>query len=91
MNMFEFKDFVPEVGKDRLFTPLVGPPLEEIMEEFNSWIRRHTNYQILNIETVTLPNIHRKQEEGSTDTSIKVNESSGNTFWHQFIRVWYRR
>lgn len=88
--MIEFMDFVPPVEKPSMFKPLSGPPLETLMDEVNAWVRRHSHFQIMNIETVALPNIHQKREEGSTDTSLIIPDYHGAA-WHQFIRIWYRR
>ena len=43
----------------------------------------------MHIETVVLPNIWSRFEEGSTDGSLGISGDSPS-FWHQIVRVWYR-
>ena len=86
--MIAFADFVPEVKvKGGLFQLQVTEELTEPLGRANEWIARES-IDVINVETVVLPNIHESSEEGSTDTHLYT---SGNAnYWHQFIRVWYR-
>jgi hypothetical protein len=87
--MIEFQDFVPEVRDKGGFFRM--PTLEQLSESLgraNDWIAKN-EFDVINVETVVLPNIHVSGEEGSTDTQLRTaGETSAS--WHQFIRVWYR-
>lgn len=86
--MIQYKDFVPEVVPQGLFKRPLYQPLEETLAEVNRWISQHS-YQIINIETVVLPNMHNPKEDGSGDTSLTTREGWDAT-WHQFVRVWFK-
>ncbi|NJN77876.1 MAG: hypothetical protein HC803_05720 [Saprospiraceae bacterium] len=58
------------------------------LERMNEWIRKNEQYEIINIETVVLPNMHSKSEGGSTDSELSFAEF--RPVWYQFFRVWYR-
>ena len=86
--MLCYKDFVPAIiQQGGLFKPPEFASLQAALAEANEWIQRE-KISVLNIETVVLPNIHDKEEEGSEDVELS---DSGEyvTTWHQFIRVWY--
>ena len=87
--MIKCMDFVPEqldaggflrAAEHEKFGPTIA--------RANAWITENA-INVLNVETVVLPNIHLPHEEGSGDTNL---HSSGDmsTAWNQFIRVWYR-
>ena len=87
--MIGFYDFLPEVVVEA--TVLKAPVYEEIsgpLRRANDWINQH-NVNVVNVETVVLPNINHKREEGSLDTSLTTRGDYYST-WHQFIRVWYQ-
>ncbi|MEM9444951.1 MAG: hypothetical protein AAGA18_06315 [Verrucomicrobiota bacterium] len=87
--MIKFKDFVPkEVTKAGFFSSARLEELNDSLKRANIWIENQ-NINVLNIETVVLPNIHRSSEEGSTDTDITTSGDMSSN-WHQFIRVWYK-
>jgi hypothetical protein len=87
--MIEYKDFVPEIKKKAGFIiETFSEPLTDTLQQANKWIEQN-NVNIINVETVVLPNIHNFQEEGSADTDINVYQKS-NSNWHQIIRVWYK-
>jgi hypothetical protein len=50
---------------------------------------KNENIEVVNIETVVLPNIHDELEEGSMDTNLDTMSNSTSS-WNQFVRVWYR-
>ena len=55
----------------------------------NEWIAEN-GVDVVNIETVVLPEIWEKDEEGTTDVDIRTSGEC-SSYWHQFIRVWYKR
>lgn len=86
---FDSKDFVPEKTKGGMFKSSKVQKFEEVRDEMNRWLEDHP-VEVLNIETIVLPNIHEKEEEGSRDTELLTyGESSSN--WYQLIRVWYKQ
>ena len=44
---------------------------------------------VVNVETVVLPNIWSQYEEGTTDPALHTSGDMASQ-WNQFIRVWYR-
>ena len=88
--MIHFKDFTPEiVKKGGLFKKTEFESLEQTIERLNNWKKGNSRIEIMNIETVVLPNIHNSREEGSEDPDLLTSGEMG-TQWHQFIRVWYQ-
>ncbi|MEQ9218605.1 MAG: hypothetical protein RLO17_11210 [Cyclobacteriaceae bacterium] len=82
----EVQDFVPEKAKGGLFKSGKIQPFEEVVEEMNGWLASNSHVNVLNVETVVLPNIH--EEEGSRDTELYTAGES-HSQWYQLIRVWY--
>ncbi|MEM7372156.1 MAG: hypothetical protein AAF587_26295 [Bacteroidota bacterium] len=88
--MIDFKDFVPEkLVAGNIFRREKYESLDRVLEQINEWERENPSANIINIETVVLPNIHDPAEEGSEDTSL-ITGSEGRTSWYQVIRVWYQ-
>jgi hypothetical protein len=87
--MIRFRDFVPQiVQQPGFFQPGEFESFEEALELAYQWIEA-TGVEVVNIETVVLPNIWSQYEEGSTDTALPTSGEMASE-WHQFIRVWYR-
>ena len=87
--MISFKDFVPSMTSSGGFFSM--PTVEQIHDSLaraKEWIAVN-NLDVVNIETVVLPNIHDPGEEGSTDAQIRTSGEM-SAHWYQFIRVWYR-
>ena len=86
--MIRYQDFVPKQTKEWGF---LSPPEHESFDvalaAANKWIKEN-EIKVLNVETVVLPNIHGRFEEGSADPALAMPDGTFNT-WHQFIRVWY--
>jgi hypothetical protein len=80
-----FRDFTPDVTKKTFFTTTFEP-FEDCLVRVNEWINAE-NPDVINIETVVLPNLW--DEEGSGDPEIYTSGNSASS-WHQFVRVWYR-
>ncbi len=85
--MLLFQDFFLEIVRQGFFS-IEFEPLRAALRRANEWIDE-TGADVVNVETVVLPNIHDYNEEGTQDTALRA---SGETYseWHQFIRVWYR-
>ncbi|MFG0332352.1 MAG: hypothetical protein ACF8TS_03225 [Maioricimonas sp. JB049] len=85
--MLQFRDFVPrQLSPGGMFSSARYASLQAALDEANSWIGQ-TGADVINVETVALPNIH--EENGSEDVDLRSSGEVG-TYWHQFIRVWYR-
>lgn len=89
LTVLQFKDFVPERKGHNIWTGRGKyEPLTYAMQAANTWITANPHIDLLNVETVVLPNIHSSQEEGSEDAELMISAGAGVT-WHQFFRVWY--
>jgi hypothetical protein len=53
----------------------------------NQWLAEN-KVNVINLETVVLPNIWSRWEEGSGDAAIGTGGGSPS-HWHQFLRCWY--
>lgn len=83
------KDFTPKVTKiGGFFRATEMENFNDIVTQLNEWISA-SNPNIINIETVVLPNIHDPEEEGSEDTMLGADGQNAS-MWYQFIRVWYK-
>ncbi|QDU41116.1 hypothetical protein Mal4_54810 [Maioricimonas rarisocia] len=85
--MLQFRDFVPrQLDPGGFFSASRYESLQHALDDANTWIGQ-TGVDVINVETVALPSIH--SEEGSEDVELRSSGEMG-TYWHQFIRVWYR-
>jgi hypothetical protein len=82
-----FKDFAPNIEKQGFFKTTYES-VQDCLRRANEWIQRE-NPDVINIETVVLPNLWDGGEEGTEDPELTA---SGEMFssWHQFVRVWYK-
>ncbi|MEP4531862.1 MAG: hypothetical protein ABJ004_02170 [Cyclobacteriaceae bacterium] len=83
------RDFVPEKSKGGMFKSGKVQHFDEVLASMNQWIDGNPNIEIVNIETVLLPNIHDSNEEGSQDTELWTGGESSSQ-WYQLLRVWYK-
>lgn len=90
LTLLKFKDFVPgQRGKKSVWTNRKETePLNYALQDANEWILQHPEIEILNVETVVLPNIHSTKEEGSEDPDLLIIGGT-SVAWHQFFRIWY--
>ena len=87
--MIKCKDFVPEIiKKGGFFTIAKAQESQACLDQANEWISNH-QIEVINIETVVLPNIHDELEEGSMDTNLDTLSDTSSS-WNQFIRIWFR-
>jgi hypothetical protein len=80
-----YKDFFPRLITPGFFVDEYEP-LPTTVERANQWLVE-TDVEILNIETVVLPNIGRATGASQTATRTSGDMSS---FWQQVVRVWYK-
>ncbi|HUG70030.1 MAG TPA: hypothetical protein VMM76_19925 [Pirellulaceae bacterium] len=87
--MIQFRDFVPEMlAAPGLFKAGEYESMDAALAAANSWINEY-EIKIVNIETVVLPNIWSRYEEGTTDVALGTSGEMPS-HWHQFVRVWYQ-
>ena len=87
--MIKFKDFVPKmIAAPRLFTPGEYESFDDALAAANHWIKEN-DIHVINVETVVLPNIWSRFEEGTADVALGTSGEMPS-HWHQFIRCWYR-
>lgn len=87
--MIRFEDFeAQQLKAPGFFTGAKYEEVDTVLETMNAWIAAQ-NVEVVNIETVVLPNIYSKDEEGTKDVSLGIDDKLVTT-WHQFFRVWYR-
>jgi hypothetical protein len=88
-NMIAYKDFVPQRPPvTELYRGVETETFDEAVKAANEWIQQQQGIKLLNVETVVLPNIWRKVEQGTRDADIRMGDEDF-TRWHQFVRVWY--
>ncbi len=86
--MLKYKDFVPkEIAASGFLKAGEYEGFDDAVAAANQWLLTD-NIRLLKIETVVLPNIHSRWEEGSTDAAIRTSGDSPSQ-WHQFLRCWY--
>ncbi len=87
--MLKYKDFVPqEVSAPGFLRPGQYESFDAAIEAANQWLSE-SRVRLIILETVVLPNIHSRWEEGSSDASIGTSGDSPS-HWHQFLRCWYQ-
>jgi hypothetical protein len=86
--MLKFRDFVPQqVASPGFLRPGEYESIDDALRAANEWLATHP-VKLLNIETVVLPNIWSRYEQGSVDASLGIS-GEDPSHWHQFIRCWY--
>ena len=87
--MLKYKDFVPaEIKAPGFMKEGQHESFDRAVEAANKWLSEN-RIALVSIETVVLPNIWSRWEEGSSDTSLGTS-SDAPSRWHQFIRCWYK-
>lgn len=86
--MLKYKDFVPkQIRAPGIFERGEHESFDDAVLAMNDWLKEQ-NVKLVNLETVVLPNIWSRWEDGSTDASIVAGDSPAR--WHQFLRCWYQ-
>jgi len=88
MTRLCYLDFMPrQVRAPGLISEGLYENFDAAVEAANHWLA--TNHvQLLQVETVVLPNLWNDWEEGTKDGSISTSGDSPSR-WHQFLRIWY--
>jgi hypothetical protein len=86
--MIQFRDFAPQMLTPPGFLKMAThETLQAAVDKANAWIK-DDGVRVVNIETVLLPNIWSRYEEGSSDPALGTSGESPSQ-WHQVVRVWY--
>jgi hypothetical protein len=84
-----FRDFVPRMlAAPGIFKAGEYESIQEALAAANHWIQE-SGVKIVSVETVVLPNIWSRWEEGSNDVALGTSGEMPS-YWHQFIRCWYQ-
>lgn len=87
--MILYKDFVPkQISAPSLFKDGEHENFDDAVKAANQWLEE-SDVTLISLETVVLPNIWSRWEEGSGDASIGTSADSPSR-WHQFLRCWYQ-
>ncbi len=82
-------DFTPEATDRNFWGVRTFENLDATLERANEWIRRNYSKEIVNVETVVLPNIYAKGAANSKEVSQYY--TGGHSIQNfQIIRVWYK-
>ena len=82
-----FKDFAPNCDKKGFFSKTTYEPIQDCLQRANQWIEME-NPKLISVETVVLPNLWDRGEEGSEDPELTTSGDMMSS-WHQFVRVWF--
>ena len=80
-----FKDFFPQVTQSG-FQSNEYESFQQVVNRANEWIA-DSGVQVLNVETLVLPNVSNEAEALQTNIRTSGEMSS---YWRQILRVWYR-
>lgn len=87
--MIAYRDFAPtQTSSAGLFKTATYETLDQVLAAANAWIQTN-NINVLNVETVVLPNLHVSNDKGTSAPS-QVLQPGFAEAWNQFIRIWYR-
>ncbi len=84
-----FIDFEPKPLESSFWKGAKYESMEVTLKRVNEWIRKNYNRTIINVETVILPNIYKK--DVATTVEVQSYYTNGHVV-HSFqvIRVWYK-
>jgi hypothetical protein len=85
----QLKDFVPrQIAAPGFLKPGEYESFDDALAAANRWLE-DSGVELVSVETVVLPNIWSRWEEGPADVALATSGESPSR-WHQFIRCWYR-
>lgn len=88
--MIRYRDFAPHVIKRGLLHSDDYETFDAAVSAANAWMSG-TSIELVNVETVVLPNISPDRSEGTTDGRVETEEAMTSiNEWYQFLRIWYR-
>jgi len=84
--MIVYQDFFPT--KTGSFMSSAHEPLASVVERANQWITS-ANVEVINVETVVLPNASSWGDDDSGKTALRTSGET-SSWWFQIVRVWFR-
>jgi len=82
-------DFIPEQLEKNFWGIATYENLDEVLIRANEWTHRNYSKEIMNVETVVLPNIYSKGNGNSKEVSQYY--TGGHSIQNfQIIRIWYK-
>lgn len=81
--MIRFIDFKPQISEG-VFFDTTAEPFAESVKDMNTWMGKHSEYNVINIETLLLPNL--SNSENPAKNALRTKE---NNYWIQVLRVWF--
>lgn len=79
-----FIDFFPQVTRSG-FLSNEYESFQQVVDRANGWMAS-SGVQVLNVETLVLPNVSNETEAMQTNIRTSGEMSS---YWRQILRVWY--
>jgi hypothetical protein len=88
--VIRYRDFAPQVIKRGLLHSDAYETFDAAVAAANAWMSGAA-VDLLNVETVVLPNITSDRSDGTADGRVETEEAMTSVNeWYQFLRVWYR-
>lgn len=88
--MISYRDFAPHIIKRGLLHTDDYETFDAAVAAANAWLAA-SNIDLVNVETVVLPNIALDKSEGTADGRVETEEAMTSiNEWYQFLRIWYR-
>jgi hypothetical protein len=88
--MIRYRDFVPARTAGGLLHSDRYEPFDNAVATAEAWISQ-AKVELISLETVVLPNIWSRDEQGTSDASVETEQAMTSVNeWNQFLRVWYR-
>ncbi len=83
--LLHYKDFFPAVLKSGFFSTEYEA-LPATVARASQWACEF-DIQVINVETVVLPNI--ESEENASQVGVRTS-GDRSSYWYQIVRVWYK-
>jgi len=88
--MISYRDFAPRRIKRGLLRSDDYESFDAAVAAANTWVA-DSGADVIDVETVVLPNISEEGSEGTSDGRVETAEAMTSiNEWYQFVRVWYR-
>jgi len=87
--MIAYQDFLPQVTQaGGVFKNAQHESFDQMIARINQWITAHC-IQVLNIETIVLPNIQLAGHNSTHSTYRTSGHNLATNQWYPVVRVWY--
>jgi hypothetical protein len=85
----KYIDFVPELLDKSFWGTSTYESIDQVLKRANEWTRRNYSHEIVNVETVVLPNIYKGKNVNSKNV-IQYHTGGHLVQNFQIIRIWYK-